>query len=266
MLIKKVVRYLDRQFGKADKFKDEIQRLSKIPRYTPGASHLFGVEFSFVDATTLIGGYAEIIRKQVYEFKSSRPDPLIIDCGANIGLSIYYFKMLYPQAKIKAFEPDPVIFKTLEKNIKTLEFMGVELHQEAIWKDNGTLEFQIEGGFSGRIPKEGDTENLIRVPCRRLKDLLKESIDFLKIDIEGAEFEVLTDIRGDLSCVQNIFIEYHSHIKERQTLGEILEVLQQAGFRYHIQEAYAHKKPFVERDTMLGMDLQLNIFGYRDFI
>ena len=52
-----------------------------------------------------------------YEFQSDRDDPFIIDCGSEIGIVTFVFKVQYPNAKILCFEPDPIAFKFLEKNI-----------------------------------------------------------------------------------------------------------------------------------------------------
>ena len=54
---------------------------------------------------------------QIYHFESARKDPFIIDGGSNIGVSILYFKQLYPAARIIGFEPDPAVFKMLEENL-----------------------------------------------------------------------------------------------------------------------------------------------------
>src|SRR5690242_15465389 len=61
--------------------------------------------------------YEEIFVEKIYDFEASRPDPFIIDAGSHIGLSVFYFKLKYPQAKILCFEPDPVAFPILERNI-----------------------------------------------------------------------------------------------------------------------------------------------------
>lgn len=60
-----------------------------------------------------------------------------------------------------------------------------------------------------------------------------------------------------------MFIEYHSHPKESQQLAEILKILTSAGFRYYIKEAYVPKAPFIQRPTLDGLDLQLNIYAMR---
>src|SRR6266849_7966185 len=55
--------------------------------------------------------YSEIFARQNYEFTSTRKNPVILDCGANIVMATFYFKWLYPQAQITSFEPDPATFQ-----------------------------------------------------------------------------------------------------------------------------------------------------------
>ncbi|MDJ1502180.1 FkbM family methyltransferase [Xanthocytophaga agilis] len=242
----------------------EEERLRILPRYIPTTTDFQGSKFKLADAPTFLGGRSEIFEKGIYEFKASSNQPFIIDCGANIGLSVTYFKKLYPDAYIIAFEPDNIICSILQQNINSFGFNTIQVYQEAIWTENGFIEFQVEGGFSGRIPKPGDETRLVKVKSRRLKDLLiDKKVDFLKVDIEGAEYEVLMDCKDVLQNVENIFIEYHSHITESQKLDKILSILSENGFRYHIHEAYTRPRPYVQRELMLGMDLQLDIFGYR---
>ena len=97
----------------------------------------------------------------------------------------------------------------------------------------------------------------------RLNQYLKMDIDFLKIDVEGAELRIIKDCRDDLERVQNIFIEYHGNRSRKQRLHEMLHIIQQAGFRYHVQDANPINHPFIERERGNLYDLQLNIFGFR---
>jgi FkbM family methyltransferase len=241
----------------------EKRRLYKVPRYQKGSSSLTSPAFSFVDAATFLHGYEEIFENEIYKFNCTNPTPEIIDCGSNIGLSVIYFKTLFPNAHIQAFEPDMEIVKVLHENVAKFGFTNVEINNKAVWTNNDGIEFQVEGGFSGRIPKPGDVNNIVKVPSKRLRDLLDKKIDFLKMDIEGAEYEVLFDCKDRLSYSSNIFIEYHSHSKEDQNLHEILQFLHENNFRYHVHEAYTRKTTFVSKELMSGMDLQLNIYGIK---
>src|SRR5579862_10008371 len=55
--------------------------------------------------------YSEIFARQNYEFTSTRENPVILDCGANIGMATFYFKWRFPEAQITSFEPDPSTFQ-----------------------------------------------------------------------------------------------------------------------------------------------------------
>lgn len=242
----------------------ELAHLHKIPRYQSADTRIFGQPIRVVDSMTFIGGYREIFDGGIYGFKAKTDSPRIIDCGANIGLSVIYFKKLYPKSWLTAFEPDPTIFATLAHNVAQLGLTGVELEQKAVWINRSGVRFQVEGGFSGRIPMPGDESRLISVESIRLRDYLNEKVHFLKVDIEGVETEVLRDCKDLLSNVEYLFVEYHSHVSQKQTLHEVLAIFADAGFRYHVTEAFTRRQPFLDKNDLLGMDLQLNIFGYRD--
>lgn len=248
--------------------KKQIEFLTNYPRYKKGSIQSKLGRINFVDACTLINGHNQIFRDRIYDFKTSSDEPCIIDCGANIGLASIFFKLIYPSAKIVAIEPDPEIFQHLEMNLKGLGISdNVSTINSAAWINSKSIEFDVEGGYSGQIRKYGHQNviNTIRVPAVKLKNIITSfpKIDMLKIDIEGAEIDVLEDSETNLSHVDHIFIEYHSHKDDPQRLGRILNILKENSFRYHIKEAYTTKRPFVDRETLLGMDLQLDIFGYK---
>jgi len=240
----------------------EKRRLERLPRYTPTTTVFRGKTVKIGDACTYLEGIREIFENGIYEYQSPEKRPLILDCGANIGLATIYFKTMYANARIVAFEPDPSIFDALEFNITSFDFRDVQLQQAAVWIENGTVDFLPEGGFSGRIER-GGTGGL-PVPAVRLRDWLDEPVDFLKIDIEGAEFDVVQDCADRLANVERMFIEYHSECDRPQRFDELLAIVRRAGFRYQIHETYVAPKPFLERPPMMNMDLQLNVFCFRE--
>ena len=216
------------------------------------------------DSASLLFLNHELFELEIYKFKSDKKAPLIIDCGANIGLSVIYFKRLFPNAKVIAFEPDKKIFDYLKFNIDSFDFTDVKLINKGLWKEETTLRFFSEGADGGRIALEND-ENIVEIQTVKLSEYLKnEKVDFLKIDIEGAETDVLIESEKYLKNVDKIFIEYHSFINKRQTLSIILGILEKSGFRYYIEHIGVKSKyPFENIVDYLGFDNQLNIFGYR---
>lgn len=252
------------RYFKLEKFKEraEYNRLNKLPAFVPTTTNILGHELSILDAKLFLLGKEEIFDRKIYQFESPTDQPVVIDCGANIGLSVIFIKQLFPKAKIIAFEPDPKIFKFLERNTKNFNLPDVSIYNQAVWTQRGKIEFFPQGGLSGRIPFPEDT-GLISVPCVRLRDYLENPVDFLKIDIEGAETDVIMDCADKLDNVGALFVEYHSHVSKPQTLAELLGAFTKAGFRYHIKEAFGPKNPFIKHKTMLGMDMQVNIFCCR---
>lgn len=240
----------------------ELERLKRLPRFTPGTTTLAGKTVHFIDADSYLTMVHEIFGKGNYGFHSTAAAPVIIDCGANIGLSVIYFKQLHPHATITAFEPDPRAFAALEENVRSFGFDGVELHHRAVWDKQGTISFARDHSWGGHIAERAGA-NTVEVESVRLKDVIgARHVDFLKIDVEGAETDILLDCAGQLAQLDHLFFEYHSFAERAQALHRILALLCDAGFRYHIKEASPRGNPFVN-PTRAGMDMQIDVFAYR---
>jgi FkbM family methyltransferase len=257
--------------GPGDNFFDRLRivnekhRLRQIPRYRSDITTLLKKPLEFIDGASLISAYDEIFENEIYRFESRNPDPYIIDGGANIGLSVIYFKMLYPSSSVLAFEPAPTAFKALERNIHLFELKDVTLCNKALWDSDAVLRFWDEGADGNRIESACNAENIVEVQSQRLSKFLDRAVDFLKIDIEGSEWPVLNECKDKLTKVANMFVEYHSFVDRPQELDLILATIRGAGLRYYIQSVgISSKRPFVRRDTSLSFDNQLNIFAYRD--
>ena len=242
-----------------------LWRLIRTPRYQPGVTELCqSVELKFVDAASFLSAYIAIFEQKSFEFRTASNAPTFIDCGANIGLATIYLKQLYPNSTIVAFEPDPAIYQVLNANIRHLGLPNIQLHQEAVWDCEAELDFFAEGSDAGHI-LFGDQHapSAIRVRTVPLWDYLDQHIDFLKIDIEGAETQVLTSCRDRLSNVDRLFIEYHSYRDQPQTLHTIIDLLASAGYRNQIHTGQTNLHPFLPPKTNLDTDMLLNIFAFR---
>ncbi|MCC7145356.1 MAG: FkbM family methyltransferase [Phycisphaeraceae bacterium] len=241
----------------------EWERLRRMPRYTPTVTDVLGPPLELVDAASFLYMHQEILERQIYRFRCARPDPLIIDGGANIGLSIIYFKRLFPQARIIAFEPDPTLFATLTRNMAAFGHPDVRLLPLALWNQHTTLEFESEGADAGRMVAMQEGSRRLTVSAVPLGDYLCDPVDMLKLDIEGAETEVVMSCAARLAAVRHLFVEYHSFSSQPQTLHTLLDIFHRHGFRVHIQTPLVSPQPYWARREHLGMDMQLNLFGYR---
>jgi FkbM family methyltransferase len=233
-------------------------------RYEPFVTNYPGFPCSVIDKSSFLSAYHEIFEREIYKFETTNPRPRIVDCGANIGLSVLYFKKIYPESVITTFEPDPRALAALKANVLAINASDVTVIPNAVAGSDGTLQFFSEGADGGRVSTEHDTTSIISITTERLSPHLAQAVDFLKIDIEGGELEVLEEARGSLGNVNAIFVEYHSLASKPQELDKILTILSEAGFRYYIEHTGVKSdNAFIKRETHLNYDLQLNIFGYR---
>jgi FkbM family methyltransferase len=233
------------------------------PRRRASSISIDGKLTRFPDAASFLSAYEEIFVNQIYAFTTSNPRPRIVDLGANVGVSVLYFKQRFPAARIEAYEPDPSIFGYLKQNVESHGLTDVMLHNAAVWTERRTLRFEPDGADGGRI--DPGAARGIEVPAVPIAELLGgDRIDFLKMDIEGAEDEVLPACEGRLGNVDNLFVEYHSSPRKPQRLDRIIDTLAHAGFRISMETIHFPRSPFLRKRSADPFDLQVNISGYRD--
>ena len=223
-------------------------------------------KINYIRPYEVLHTYKDVFENDIYKFRASSDRPLIIDCGANIGISILYYKTLYPKADIIAFEPDKTNFQLLSKNVNQNNLNGVNIHEAAVWIENGMISFAANAAEGSSIAASGEGDNVVPVSCVRLAGILNQhqTIDFLKIDIEGAEAEVIKDCAPGLTKVENMFLEYHGTINETGKLIMILELLTTSGFKVYIRNAADHlSTPFYDKTSGAKYDVQLNLFCFR---
>jgi FkbM family methyltransferase len=211
----------------------------RVPRYTPAQVRLMGYHLDYVDALTLAPQWDEIFVRHVYRFTTSERAPRILDCGANVGLASLYFKRLYPAARLTAYEADPRICAALRANLTRNGAADTNVVEAAVWTEPGTLEFRCEGADSGSVVQAGPPGHgeLRRVTSVRLRDVLLEGpIDLLKLDVEGAEHDVLPDCRDALRNVRAMIVEVHELEPGRRRAPALLRLLDEAGYCYAADE------------------------------
>ena len=163
----------------------------------------------------------EVLVQDIYAFGLPADAPaVILDLGAHIGTSVLRFRAEYPAARIVAVEPDPSTFERLRHNVGGLP--GVELRAEAVAAHDGTVAFHPAAqSWASRLDGDGHG---VPVRARTLTSLLTTipPADLLKLDIEGAERDVLDD--RTLEGVGAIVGEYHDTAGriERERFFELL--------------------------------------------
>jgi len=229
-------------------FKSKIRatwfKVCVLKRYdsTNRSANIVGFEVRFLDYEILSYLFKEIFVGNEYYFVAGNDSPYIIDCGSNIGVSLLYFKMLYPNSRIVAFEPGDDTYCCLEENVNNNRLKSVATHKAALSSKDGTIDLFYDEEKSGslfmsviqkRMPKQRRS-----VEATRLSKYIDEEVDFLKIDIEGSELEVIEELsKADkLSYVKQMVIEYHHHIvRHSDVFSRMLRLLEDAGFGYQIE-------------------------------
>ncbi|MEM2261339.1 MAG: FkbM family methyltransferase [Nitrososphaerota archaeon] len=163
--------------------------------------------------------------------KRLKKGDIVIDCGAHVG--IFTLKAAKVGAKVLAIEPDPLNYVLLKMNIALNGFNNIHVIKVAVGKEDKGVEEIIPWGRK------------TRVPIRSIKSIASEfnleHVDFLKMDIEGAEVDAIDGI-GELH-VRNIAMEYHSYCGK----DKVIACLRKMGFKIAILERgrtgyiFAHK-------------------------
>ena len=168
----------------------------------------------------------EIFTNKIYDMDITSSTPKIIDCGAYLGLSIIYFKKKFPNSKIIAFEPNPNVFPLLEENISCNSIDNVTLYNVALGKRKCVRDFYIDSSGIGAFSTSSFSKNAwngkqrtksIGVNVDLLSNYIDCHVDLVKIDIEGAEIEVMDDLAHEkkVDLVDNYIIEFHQNKKNR---------------------------------------------------
>lgn len=196
--------------------------------------------FYFHNRKDVIHIFKEIFIDEDYYIPLRNPK-LIIDCGSNIGSTIFYFHELYPNAHIVGVEPSINNFNKLVENCNTFH-VPASVENVALSDKEGYMEFydhKTKGSTSvlneKNAAKKGlENYNVYKVKVKKLSEYINSTIDLLKIDVEGSEYEILKDLDKSekLQKIRNIVMEYH--VEKSGKITEIAEILQRNKFDYQI--------------------------------
>jgi FkbM family methyltransferase len=140
--------------------------------------------------------------------------PVGIDAGAHIGLFTLFLCEAVPGVSVRAFEPDPENATIARVNLETLINAGrVELVEAAAGTCHGPIPFMTGLGMtSRRAPPERAKTSVSQV------DLFEhlDGVGLLKLDIEGAEWDILRDPRWRKHMPSCLFMEWHALIEDQR--------------------------------------------------
>jgi FkbM family methyltransferase len=176
----------------------------------------------------------EIFIAQAYHKPSQVPEfspKFIVDLGANVGYSVTHWAHTYPAAQLVAFEPHPLhllmIYRHLELNslldrVRVVGSAVSNFNGESFLTDDGLESVVVDKYEPGRIPI-------------KVRDFFTEigsqTIDLLKIDIEGGEYSILKDKRFETLNVRMMVLEWHDTAEISNGRQWCLERLASLGFK-----------------------------------
>jgi FkbM family methyltransferase len=198
----------------------------------PGRTRTLGWDLEYTSPEALLAFIDQILIRRMNDFLPETDRPVILDCGANIGYTLLHYKRQFPNARITAFEPDPQFVPILRRNLARNGGDDVELVEAAAWTRDGRARWAMEAKDGSRLAADDDgAARVTEVATIDLARYLDRDIDLLKMDIEGAEFEVLPHIAPHLARVRNIIVECHlAQQGDYDAFARVLTTLSAAGF------------------------------------
>jgi FkbM family methyltransferase len=194
-----------------------------------------GLDVESAPGALLVPLYKEIVYRDDYRLRS---DPLprgavVVDIGANIGLFSLHVVADHGAARVYAFEPFPESFALLRRNVERNHLDAIVPIPLAIAGQAGERALHLQGRH-GVHSLFGTAGEAVRIECITLADAFArwdiQRCDFLKLDCEGAEYEILLDAPSDVYArIHRVALEYHDWITDHHH-DELVQRLTAEGF------------------------------------
>lgn len=172
----------------------------------------------------------------------------VIDIGAGLGDFAINVAREHPSSVVYAYEPFPESFALLQENIKLNQVASVRAFPYAIGKQSGTMCLETTMGIAVQHSKAstatGTNPDTLQVPGLSLADILKKEnlsrCDFLKVDCEGAEYDIFLHADEEsLHKIEHICLEYHDGVTAFSHT-DLVRFFEEQGFQAQTHPNPAH--------------------------
>jgi len=203
----------------------------------PGVLEWMGHRVRYSNRSSILFLVHEIFAHCAYDFTPARPDPLIVDCGANVGMAALFFRLRFPGSRVVAVEPHPRAFRLLEEN--TGGDARIERIEAALTEDGAPARLFAPSDDAASLASSvipglmsGEAVEVAGIRLSELLARLDGGVDLLKLDVEGAEYGALRDCHrsGALARVREVAVEYHRTPSEPGGPDALVEMLRDSGF------------------------------------
>ena len=191
----------------------------------------------------LLHEFKEIFMEECYMMGLGRPvpeNPVVIDIGANAGFFSLFTASRFPGASILAYEPIANNFKQLERNVLLNNKHQIKYYQKAVYGTSGVISLSFDSHdtytTAATVFERSETSlNNISVPCITLPEILEEHqlerCDFLKMDCEGSEYDILYKCPGHcLRRISQMAMEVHQGNGPKQNITSLIDYLSSHDF------------------------------------
>lgn len=166
-----------------------------------------------------------------YKDNFSKKD-IVVDIGAHLGAFSTYASRKVKQ--VISYEPSPQNYALLSENKKINKLTNIKLNQIAVSGNKGKIKLSLDPGNFGGNSIYGSQKS-IQVNTIPLTQVIKDNhlshIDFLKIDTEGAEYDILLKTpKKYLDVIKKIHLEYHDNLPHNHNFKQLVVFLENNGF------------------------------------
>jgi FkbM family methyltransferase len=177
-----------------------------------------------------------------------QPADVVVDIGGHIGGFAVRAARLAHRGQVYAYEASSRNFALLEKNCKMNNAQNLHIHKMAVAHQTGKMKFftPSDNGALGSLMQETDSP-METVQATTLTDIITENkieqIDYLKVDVEGAEYDILSNCPPEtLAKVKHIVLEYHEFEGDQRSHHDLVDLLKSHGFHVEVEDGIFPQK------------------------
>lgn len=243
----------------------EIERLVQL--VGPCQTDLLGPRTSLVSGREFVSQYRQFFVEEVLAgVRQTYSGPaVLVDCGANVGTVAAWFRAQFPWSRVVAVEGDPEVLPHLERNTRGYE--SVEIVDALAWTSDGFLDLLSDGRCGSHIA-DGRPDvgfRAARVRTVDIRRLLNEHVTLLKVDVEGAERQLLPHAQAELTAnVDYIHVEVHETVNAPRMLGSLIGLLTSCGFHLHVAPLHMDPQPFRRVESWNSIVNPMAVYGWKD--
>ncbi len=245
-MLKKILIYIENFFGIIKNIKNWPSYLSNYVGFRKKDVFLRnGIKFRIRPETNDKTILNEIWIKKLYTPKGFeiRRDDTVIDIGAHIGFFTIFAAYHAKKGIVYSFEPEPENFNLLKYNVKENKLKNVKIFNYGVAKETCVKRLYIStlNKAAHSVEIKEDQKNYVTVRMKSLSKILdniKKPIDFLKIDCEGCEYEILINLgRKYFEKIKKIVLEYHD-LDENRNHKVLYDFLSKLGYKVSFLDGF----------------------------